>query len=163
MSEIIVCYTNGKKTWKVYAIRQNNDCELFMANLGFGFDAHASRHSDGRFHWKANGKIIGVPITGRKPFNTFTGIEVVQVSAGPVTIPDNADFFENRKEPYDKLLVIDVRNVVGVLNVTPFLIEFSTTPPDILNNFISKFNQVYIIKDQKIGFGVGITDAGKTT
>lgn len=161
MSEMIVCYTDGKETWKVLAIRQNTKGELFCSLLGKKIDFHASRHKDGTFHWKANGKVFGKPFPPRTPLDKFSGIETLGTNFINHNKPRNPDLLGYRTQPYDKLVLIDTRNIKGCINFIPFLIDFSTVPSKLLDDFVSPYEEIHLVKKHKIGFGVAVLDSGK--
>ena len=150
---------NGGIIWKVYAIRQNKKGELFTSVLIRGFDSHQSRHKDGTFHGKTNGKIDFLGEKKLPSLDDFTGIEILP-GLETTTAPTAYKLFTERKQPYDKTILIDVRKMKGPVELIPFLIDFLTVKPEEVNALFGKFDEVHVVKERRISFGVGINDMG---
>ena len=159
MGEIIVLFMNGDITWKVYAIRQNPIGELFASVLIRGLDSHLSRHKDGTFHVKTRGEIGFIGEKKLPNLDDFTGIELLP-GLETSTAPTSRELFTERKQPYDKTVLIDVRKMKGPVELIPFLIDFLTAEPKEVNALFGTFDEVYVVKEQRISFGVGIKDMG---
>src|SRR3989344_3190361 len=128
----MIFFTDGSKTWAVLAIHQNKKNELFITPIIKGVDLHFSRHQDGKFHTKLNGKIIRSS-TWQYSFQKFDGVKLEIPITITKEIPKEPILISERKSKFDKTILIDIRGKKEDLVLMPFSIDFSASESSNIN------------------------------